>query len=98
MRYTSPSPTGVNVAVQAGQAMAVKMPRSVPPGGRIVGTAQGLPELGHVEIELHRAPGQMSEAFEAFCDALTGIVIRADSLESVGLVAGNAWRATTGST
>lgn len=86
VRYTSPSPTGLNVAVQAGLAMTVKTPRSVPLGCHIVGAAQGLPEIGHVDIELHRAPGQMSEAFEVFCDALARIVTHAGAMQSVGLV------------
>ncbi len=86
VRYTSPSPTGVNVAVQAGLAMSVKTPRSVPPGCRVVGAREGLPELGHVDIELHRAPGQMSEAFETFCDALSELVTHAGSLQSVDLI------------
>lgn len=85
VRYTSPSPTAANVAVQAGLALTVKTPRSVPAGCRIVGEDEGLPSLGHVEIELHRAPGRMSEAFATFCDSLTDIVTHAESLESVDL-------------
>lgn len=84
--YTSPSPTGINVAVQAGLALTIKTPRSIPAGCRIVGKDEGLPTLGHVEIELHRAPGQMSEAFATFCDALTGIVTHAGSLESIDVL------------
>lgn len=81
VRYTSRSPTGVNVAVQSGLALTVKTPRSVPAGCRVAGVDEGLPELGHVEIELHRAPGQASEAFDAFCTALEAIVIGSRSLE-----------------
>lgn len=85
VNYTSPSPTAANIAVQTGLALTVKTPRSVPAGCRIVGEAEGLPALGHVEIELHRAPGQMSEAFTTFCDVLVDVVTHADSLESVNL-------------
>lgn len=87
VRYTSPSPTGVNVAVQAGLALTVKTPRSIPPGCRIVPANTGLPELGYVEIELHRSPGELSEEFEAFCHALSSIVTQADSVEEVDAVA-----------
>jgi hypothetical protein len=72
--------------VQAGLALTVKTPRSVPAGCRIVGANEGLPELEYVEIELHRTPGQMGEAFTTFCDTLTEIVTHADSLKSVDLM------------
>jgi len=81
MHYSSRSPTGINVAVQAGLALTVKTPRSVPDGCRIVGVDEGLPALGHVEIELHRAPGQTSEAFEAFCGLLESVVLGSRTLE-----------------
>lgn len=86
VRYTSPSPTAVNVAVRAGLALTVKTPRSIPADCRIAKEEEALPELGYVEIELHRAPGQMSEAFSSFCHILTEIVTHADSLESADLV------------
>lgn len=88
VRYSSQSPTGLNLPVQAGLALTVKTPRSVPDGCRIVGDAEGLPSLGHVEIEIHRAPGRSSEAFMAFCDTLETIVTGTASLESVEYVAG----------
>ncbi len=74
LRYCSHSPTGINVAVRAGLAVTVKTPRSLPPGCRTVAYDEGLPELGRVEVEIHRAPGQMSEAFDAFCDGLEAVV------------------------
>jgi len=81
VRYTSASPTGVNVAVQSGLAVAVKTPRSVPAGCRIVRDDEGLPALGHVEIELHRSPGQVTEAVEAFCANLADIVTQSQTLQ-----------------
>ncbi|WP_110648404.1 LysR family transcriptional regulator [Salinicola peritrichatus] len=87
VRYTSPSPTGLNVAVQAGLALTVKTPRSLPPGCRIVSDDAGLPDLGYVEIELHRSPGELSEEFEAFCRALSNLVVKAESVEEVEPVA-----------
>lgn len=83
VRYMSRSPTGINVAVLSGLALTVKTPRSVPAGCRIAGTDEGLPELGHVEIELHRAPGQMSDNFESLCEDLARVVTQHQALESV---------------
>lgn len=82
LRYVSPSPTGINLPVQAGLAIAVKTPRSVPEGCRIVGDEEGLPPLGQVEIELHRRPGHTSEALEAFCQELEAIVTENDTVAS----------------
>ncbi|MBD3896303.1 LysR family transcriptional regulator [Halomonas sp. ML-15] len=86
VRYSSQSPTGINLPVQAGLALTVKTPRSVPEGCRIIGRDEGLPDLGHVEIELHRAPGHASEALNAFCDELEQIVMATESLECVEYV------------
>ncbi|NWO11821.1 LysR family transcriptional regulator [Chromohalobacter salexigens] len=86
VRYSSRSPTGINLPVQAGLAATVKTPRSVPEGCRIVGEEEGLPPLGHVEIEMHRTPGHSSDAFVAFCDELEHIVTATDSLESLEYV------------
>lgn len=80
VRYTSASPSGVNVAVQSGLALTVKTPRSVPAGCRIVDKAEGLPSLGHVEIELHCLPGQLTEAFETFCSILIEVVTQSQTL------------------
>ncbi|MDV6318694.1 LysR family transcriptional regulator [Chromohalobacter sp. HP20-39] len=90
VRYSSQSPTGINLPVQAGLAATVKTPRSVPEGCRIVGEDEGLPPLGHVEIEMHRTPGHASDAFVAFCDELESIVTATDSLESFEYVSGEA--------
>lgn len=84
LRYVSQSPTGINVPVQNGLALTVKTPRSVPPGCRIVTEEEGLPHLGHVEIELHQRPGHSSEAFLAFCQALEGIVAEHESIACLG--------------
>lgn len=80
VHYSSQSPTGINLPVQAGLAMTVKTPRSVPAGCRIVGEAEGLPPLGQVEIELHHRPGHTSEALEAFCEELERIVTENDAV------------------
>ena len=85
LRYISQSPTGINVPVQNGLALTVKTPRSVPPGCRIVTEADGLPDLGHVEIELHQRPGHSSEAFQAFCQALEAVVTDHNGIECLHL-------------
>ncbi|MGM0537497.1 MAG: LysR family transcriptional regulator [Pseudomonadota bacterium] len=84
VHYSSQSPTGINLPVQAGLAMTVKTPRSVPEGCRIVSEAEGLPPLGQVEIELHRRPGHTSEALEAFCEELEHLVIDHDDVAAPG--------------
>ncbi|WP_240454196.1 LysR family transcriptional regulator [Halomonas sp. NO4] len=80
LHYVSPSPTGINLAVQAGLAATIKTPRSVPKGCRIVGEAEGLPPLDQVEVELHRRTGQPSEALEAFCRELEQLVCGHDGV------------------
>ncbi|MFC2992898.1 LysR family transcriptional regulator [Halomonas tibetensis] len=82
LRYVSQSPTGINLPVQAGLAMTVKTPRSVPEGCRIIGEEEGLPPLGQVEIELHRRPGHTSEALEAFCQEIEAIVTENEAVAS----------------
>jgi len=62
--YVSQSPTGINVPVQAGLAITVKTPRSVPTGCCDVGGRFDLPALGLVEIELHVSPARISDAFQ----------------------------------
>lgn len=84
VRYTSQSPTGINLPVKLGLAATVKTPRSIPQGCRMIGLDEGLPELGYVETEIHKSPGQANnEAFNAFCELLTGIVTHADNLEAI---------------
>ena len=56
--------------MRSGLAITVKTPRSLPGDCRVIAPEEGLPGLGFVEIELHRAPGQMTEAFETFCEGL----------------------------
>ncbi|WP_111493609.1 MULTISPECIES: LysR family transcriptional regulator [Marinobacter] len=78
VRYTSYSPTGVNLPVQSGLAMTIKTPRSVPEGCVVAPESAALPDLGLVEVEIHRSPAHSSEAYEAFCDTLTSVVHQAE--------------------
>ncbi|WP_163575482.1 LysR family transcriptional regulator [Halomonas faecis] len=80
LHYVSPSPTGINLAVQAGLAATIKTPRSVPKGCRIVGETEGLPPLDQVEVELHRRSDAPSEALEAFCRELQRLVCGHDGV------------------
>ncbi|MDR9424355.1 MAG: LysR substrate-binding domain-containing protein [Marinobacter sp.] len=83
VRFTSYSPTGLNLPVQSGLAVTIKTPRSVPEGCRIIREEEGLPPLGQVEIEMHRSPSYSSEAYEAFCADLESIVTGTDSFSSL---------------
>jgi DNA-binding transcriptional LysR family regulator len=72
--YVSKSPTGINLAVAAGIAVTVKAARSIPPGCRIPGKAQGLPELAPVAVELHRVHTASGPECEAFAGLLLDAV------------------------
>ncbi|WP_366656883.1 LysR family transcriptional regulator [Fodinicurvata sp. EGI_FJ10296] len=78
--YTSQSPTGINLPVQAGLALTVKTPRSIPDGCNVVPDAMGLPALGTVEIELHRTPGRSGPAIDALCRRLEQTVVESDTV------------------
>jgi len=73
VRYTSQSPAGVNAALNAGLAIAVKAERSIPDGCVDVGPRLGLPALPPVQIDLHRAPTAVSPAAERFAALVAGL-------------------------
>jgi DNA-binding transcriptional LysR family regulator len=91
VRYSSQSPMGNNLPVQAGLALTVKTPRSVPEGCRIVGENEGLPALGHVEVEMHRARGHNHEAVIDFCDTLERIVTAKELVRPLNVVSVTPW-------
>lgn len=72
--YTSASPTGMNLALEAGMALSVKARRSVPESCRIVDEEFGLPPLPPVDVELHRSATAVGEAAETFARLLVGAV------------------------
>jgi DNA-binding transcriptional LysR family regulator len=74
IRYESQNPTGLNVAVAAGQALTVKAARSVPPRCFVPGPEAKLPDLSPALVNLHRAPTAMTPAHEAFADLLVEAV------------------------
>ncbi|WP_366554765.1 LysR family transcriptional regulator [Aquibaculum sediminis] len=72
--FTSQSPTGINLAIQAGLGITVKAARSVPEGCRVLGEAEGLPPLQPAIAELHRNPATTSLAADALAEQLVGAV------------------------
>lgn len=70
----SQSPVGINAAVAAGLAVAVKTPRAVPAGARVLGEADGLPRLPPAIVELHRSTATLTPAGEAFAELLLAAV------------------------
>lgn len=60
--YTSASLSGLLSVVRAGLALTVLTPSMVGPDIRILGPEDGLPELPHAEITLHRSSGRPTEA------------------------------------
>ncbi|SMH46247.1 LysR substrate-binding domain-containing protein [Azospirillum agricola] len=75
--FTSPSLSGLWAAVEAGLGVTVRTPLGLPDSLAILEPRYGLPELGSVPLELHRAPSAANPAV----DRLHGIL--ADSLAAV---------------
>lgn len=74
IRYESQSPTGLNVAVAAGQALTVKAARSVPPHCFVPGPEAALPDLPPAVVDLHRAPTAITPAHDGFVALLAQAV------------------------
>lgn len=68
--FTSTSIATVEAAAEAGIALTVVKEGSARPGLHLLGAEEGLPELPHSEIALHRAPGGMSRAAQTFSEFL----------------------------
>ncbi|KAA0594528.1 DNA-binding transcriptional LysR family regulator [Azospirillum lipoferum] len=75
--FTSPSLSGLWAAVEAGLGITIRTPLGLPDTLAILDPHVGLPELGSVPLELHRAPSAANPAV----DRLHGIL--ADSLAAV---------------
>lgn len=60
--YLSSSYNGISAAVRAGIGITLMAETTIPPGSRILTEKDGLPALGHLELRLHRAAGNHSEA------------------------------------
>jgi len=78
--YVSPSPTGINLAVQTGLAATVKAARAVPEGCRVLDGEPGIPALPPADVELHRAPTAVSEMADTFIDMLLAEVGAAEEV------------------
>jgi DNA-binding transcriptional LysR family regulator len=68
------SPRVLDIYLQKGLALSVKPPRSIPPGCRIFGAQDGLPELDNAVVELHSSPNIVAAEHTAFLDMLVDTV------------------------
>lgn len=62
--------TGFDIAISNGLAISALAESLVKDEWRIIKPSEGLPDLGHIEIELHTIPGDISEAIRCFADEL----------------------------
>lgn len=60
--YLSSSYNGISAAVRAGIGITCMAESTIPPGSKSLTERDGLPCLGQLELRLHRAPGNNSEA------------------------------------
>lgn len=72
--FTSPSLSGLWAAVEAGLGVTLRTPLGLPDTLAIVGPDAGLPELGSVPLEVHRAPSAANWAANPAVDRLYGIL------------------------
>ena len=63
--------TGFDIAISNGLAISALSESLVKEEWRIIRPAEGLPDLGDIEIELHTLPGEVSEAIRCFAQELT---------------------------
>lgn len=85
--YLSSSYNGISAAVRAGIGITVMAGSAIPPGCRTFAERDGLPNLGVVELRLHRAPASNSEALQRLEEYIAGsfansVPVRAPGLES----------------
>jgi hypothetical protein len=69
--YTTQSPTGIRIAVEKQGAVTVNATRTTPANWRVMGPADGLPQLPAVELDLHRAPTELQQPTADFVELLT---------------------------
>ncbi|SDG00195.1 transcriptional regulator, LysR family [Limimonas halophila] len=81
--YMSASPTGMNLALDAGMALSVKARRSVPESCRIVDEAFDLPALPPVDVELHRSATAVTEAADTFARLLMRAVTASEDVTAM---------------
>lgn len=83
--YLSSSYNGISAAVRAGIGVTVMAGSAIPPGSRIFSERDGLPDLGELELRLHRAPGSASEALLRLEDYIAGSFANSISPRGTGL-------------
>ncbi|MBP2300763.1 LysR substrate-binding domain-containing protein [Azospirillum picis] len=69
--FTSPSLSGLWAAVEAGLGVTLRTPLGLPDTLATLGPDCGLPMLGSVPLELHRAPSAANPAVDRLDDLLT---------------------------
>lgn len=69
--FTSPSLSGLWAAVEAGLGVTIRTPLGLPDALAILEPRHGLPELGSVPLELHRAPSAANPAVDRLYGILT---------------------------
>jgi DNA-binding transcriptional LysR family regulator len=70
--YLSSSYNGISAAVRAGIGVTVMVGSATPTGSRTFAERDGLPNLGQLELRLHRAPGSSSEALSRLEEYIAG--------------------------
>lgn len=70
--YLSSSYNGIAAAVQAGIGVTAMAGSTTPPGSVVLGERDGLPQLGQLELRLHRGPGTASEALVRLEEYIAG--------------------------
>ena len=68
--FVSTSPTGINLAVNAGMAATVKAGRAIPDTCRVLDDEPGMPALPPVDVEMHRASTAASGVGDSFVELL----------------------------
>lgn len=63
--------TGFDIAISNGLAISALAESLVKEEWRVIKPAEGLPNLGEIEIELHTIPGEGSEAIRCFAEELS---------------------------
>lgn len=83
--YLSSSYNGISAAVRAGIGITVMAGSAIPPGSKIFAERDGLPNLGELELRIHRMPGSNSEALQRLEEYIAGSFANSVPARVVGL-------------
>lgn len=75
--YTSQSTAAIDIAIDRGWAVAIKSARTLEPGWKVLGEAEGMPPLEPVNVELRRSPAPGHPAADELA-AMLEEAVRAD--------------------